>query len=162
MSINISTGEKDNPKVYIPPPLIYVGVFFIGKYIQKKIPIDFRFSSKEIAYLFGAAFVLVALFFLIRSLWQFFITKNTLITVKPASSLQTGGIYNVTRNPMYVGLANVYLAITCFAGEWWNVILFPLLILIVQEYIIKREEKYLARKFGQRYLVYKSNVRRWF
>ena len=74
---------------------------------------------------------------------------------------RTTGIYGITRNPMYVGLAMVYLGITCFIGNWWNIILFPLLFLIVQEYIIKREEKYLEFEFGQQYDDYKRIVRRW-
>ena len=109
----------------------------------------------------GVFFLIIALFFLVRSLRQFFLTKNTVILIKPASSLQTTGIYGITRNPMYVGLAIVYLGITCFIGNWWNVILFPLLFLIVQEYIIKREEKYLEFEFGQQYNDYKRIVRRW-
>jgi protein-S-isoprenylcysteine O-methyltransferase Ste14 len=58
-------------------------------------------------------------------------------------------------------LAIVYLAFTCFIGNWWNIILFPVLLLIIQEYIINREEKYLHRRFGQEYLDYKTKVRRW-
>jgi len=97
----------------------------------------------------------------VRSLRQFFLTKNTLILIKPASSLQITGIYGITRNPMYVGLAILYLGITCLIGNWWNVILFPLLFIIVQEYIIKREEKYLELEFGKEYNDYKKTVRRW-
>ena len=88
-------------------------------------------------------------------------TKNTVILIKPASSLQITGIYGITRNPMYIGLAIVYLGITCFIGNWWNLILFPLLLIFVQEYIIKREEKYLEAEFGQEYEEYKNKVRRW-
>ena len=62
---------------------------------------------------------------------------------------------------MYVGLAILYLGITCLIGNWWNVILFPLLFIIVQEYIIKREEKYLELEFGKEYNDYKKTVRRW-
>ena len=62
---------------------------------------------------------------------------------------------------MYVGLAILYLGITCLIGNWWNVILFPLLFIIVQEYIIKREEKYLELEFGKEYNEYKKTVRRW-
>jgi protein-S-isoprenylcysteine O-methyltransferase Ste14 len=60
-----------------------------------------------------------------------------------------------------VGLAVMYLGISCLIGNWWNIILFPILLLVIQEYIIKREEKYLERAFGQKYLDYKNRVRRW-
>jgi protein-S-isoprenylcysteine O-methyltransferase Ste14 len=62
---------------------------------------------------------------------------------------------------MYVGLTIVYLGITCFIGNWWNIILLPLLFLIVQEYVIKREEKYLVLEFGLKYEEYRRTVRRW-
>lgn len=62
---------------------------------------------------------------------------------------------------MYVGMTMIYLGLTCLIGNWWNVILSPVLLIIVQEYVIKREEKYLVQRFGQQYLDYKLNVRRW-
>jgi len=39
--------------------------------------------------------------------------------------------------------------------------LFPVLLFLVQTYVIAREERYLERKFGREYLQYKSRVRRW-
>ena len=157
----IMENKKDNPGIYIPPPLLYVVTFLVAVFIQRKIPIDDSLFNQQPAKIAGVILLVVASFFLVRSLTQFFQSKNTLITFKPAAALQINKIYNITRNPMYVGLAIVYLAITCFAGNWWNIILFPFLLLIVQEYIIKREEKYLAHRFGQDYLDYKSKVRRW-
>ncbi|MEP7231573.1 MAG: isoprenylcysteine carboxylmethyltransferase family protein [Ginsengibacter sp.] len=153
--------KKDSPGVYIPPPLFYVLIFLIALFLQKKVSInDFVFHLK-ITRIVGISLLVISLFFLVTSLQKFFQSKNTLILIRPASSLQTNGIYNISRNPMYVGLAIVYFGITCFIGDWWNIILFPLLLLIVQEYIINREEKYLNRRFGQDYLAYKSKVRRW-
>ena len=154
-------NKSKGPGVYIPPPLFYVLIFIAAVFIQKRIPISDTLLHSLAIKVVGVFFLIVALFFLVRSLRQFFLTKNTVILIKPASSLQTTGIYGITRNPMYVGLAMVYLGITCFIGNWWNIILSPLLFLIVQEYIIKREEKYLEFEFGQQYDDYKRIVRRW-
>jgi len=129
--------------------------------MQKIIPITDILFHRTVIKIIGAIFIIAALYFSVRSLRQFFLTKNTLILIKPASSLQITGIYGITRNPMYVGLAILYLGITCLVGNWWNVILFPLLFIIVQEYIIKREEKYLELEFGKEYNEYKKTVRRW-
>ena len=154
-------NEKDSPGVYIPPPLIYVLSFITAGFIQKRIPIDDSWFHSQMAIIMGMSLLIISLFFLVRSLRQFFKSKNTLILIKAAFSLQKNGIYSISRNPMYIGLAIVYLGIACFIGNWWNIILFPILLLIVQEYIIKREEKYLERRFGQEYLDYKGSVRRW-
>lgn len=161
MRTDIVKDTRDNPGVYVPPPLIYAAVFVAAVFLQRTFPIDNVFFTMPGATIIGFAFAAVALVLVVISLRQFFVTKNSLITIKPAHSLQTNGIYSVTRNPMYLGLANVYLAVTGFAGSWWNVILFPLLMIVVQQYIIKREERYLARRFGQAYLDYKSRVRPW-
>jgi protein-S-isoprenylcysteine O-methyltransferase Ste14 len=155
------TNRSKGPGVYIPPPLFYVLIFIVAGILQSKIPIaDALFRLQSIKVL-GIIFFIIAAFFLARSLRQFFQSKNTVILIKPASSLQKTGIYGISRNPMYVGLAVIYLGITCFIGNWWNIILFPILFLIVQEYIIKREEKYLEAEFGQQYIDYRRIVRRW-
>lgn len=154
-------AKKDSPGVYIPPPLIYILIFLFGLFLQKKISINDFVFHLQTTKIVGISLLVISLFFLITSLQKFFQTKNTLILIKPASSLQTNGIYKLSRNPMYVGLAIIYLGITCFIGNWWNIILFPVLLLIIQEYIINREEQYLNRRFGQEYRNYKSKVKRW-
>jgi protein-S-isoprenylcysteine O-methyltransferase Ste14 len=153
--------KKDSPGVYLPPPLIYVIIFLASIFIQKKFQIDNSLFRTQLIKIPGGILLFCALFFLSTSLAKFFKTKNTLIPFKPASSLQTKGVYSISRNPMYLGLALVYLGITCFIGNWWNIILFPFLILTVQELIIRKEEHYLERAFKDEFLEYKKRVRRW-
>ena len=160
-TINNQINKGKGPGVYIPPPLFYVLIFLASVVVQKEIPVSNAIFQIWAIKVVGIIFLIIASFFLVRSLRQFFQSKNTVILIKPASSLQKTGIYRISRNPMYVGLAIVYLGITCFIGNWWNIILFPILFLIVQEYIIKREEKYLELEFGQQYEEYRRTVRRW-
>jgi protein-S-isoprenylcysteine O-methyltransferase Ste14 len=155
------TTKQDSPGVYLPPPLIYVLIFIAAIFIQKRIHIDDALFRLKLTREIGILFLIAAIFFLATSLAKFFKTRNTIILIKPASSLQTGGVYAISRNPMYVGLLFVYLGITCFIGNWWNIILLPLLIFIMQAYVIKSEEKYLERAFGDKFTEYKKRVRRW-
>lgn len=152
---------KDSPGVYIPPPLFYVLTFLAAVFLQKRFSINDAAFHLTIIKMAGILLLAVSLVFLFTSLRKFFLSKNTLILIKPASSLQTNGIYNISRNPMYVALAFIYLGLTCLIGNWWNVILFPILILVIQEYVIKSEEKYLDRAFGLEYAAYKKKVRKW-
>lgn len=153
--------KKDHPGVYIPPPLIYALIFVAGIFIQKLMPINDSLFKLSGTNFLGIIFFLAALFLLMRGVGKFIQTGSTLVTMKPASSLQETGIYKFTRNPMYFGLLFLYLGFTCFYGNWWHIILLPVLVLIMQEYVIKREEKYLEREFGQAYKDYKQKVRRW-
>lgn len=154
-------NKKDSPGVYIPPPIFYVLTFLAAIFIQTKVSINDSVFHLQFTKVVGILLLTISFFFLFTSLRKFLLSKNTLILIKPASSLQTNGIYNISRNPMYVSLALIYLGLTCLIGNWWNIILFPLLFLIIQEYIIKSEEKYLERAFGIEYTDYKRRVRRW-
>jgi protein-S-isoprenylcysteine O-methyltransferase Ste14 len=154
-------NKKDSPGVYIPPPLFYVLTFLAAVFMQKKVAVNDGIFHSLYTKVAGILLLSISIFFLFTSLRKFFISKNTVILIKPASSLQTNGIYAISRNPMYVAMALTYLGLTCLLGNWWNIILFPLLFLIIQEYVIKSEENYLTRAFGEDYSNYKRKVRRW-
>ena len=154
-------SKKDNPGVHIPPPLLYVATFLLAVLFQRLMQFDREFFYTTTSKIVGSFIVVVGLFFSFPALRQFLKTKNTLVTIKSASSLQTTGIYSVSRNPMYLSLLLMYTGLAFLIGNWWTIILLPLLFLVVQEYVIKHEEKYLGRRFGQEYLNYKLGVRRW-
>ncbi|MBK7408095.1 MAG: isoprenylcysteine carboxylmethyltransferase family protein [Saprospirales bacterium] len=151
----------DHPGVYFPPPIIYVLVFFISIFIQKKIPLSGRFFESKAAFITGVILILTGLTIMAPALIKFFQTKNTLITVKPANSLQTSGIYSISRNPMYLGLLILYIGIGCFKGNVWSFMLVPVVILVITNFVIQNEEKYLERAFGVDYIEYRKKVRRW-
>jgi protein-S-isoprenylcysteine O-methyltransferase Ste14 len=78
-----------------------------------------------------------------------------------SKSIIAAGIYNWTRNPMYLGLVIFQFGLGCaFISS--EIISFSLLTLTIFNYfVVKREEEYLEKKFGDTYLVYKKRVRRW-
>ena len=153
--------RADNPGVQFPPPLLYGAIFLAGNLIQRLLPLNHSFFEQQPVRLASVFFFLIALFFASRSMRQFIRTRNTIIPNKAATSLQTTGIYHITRNPMYVGLALIYLGLACLIGNWWNIILLPVLLILLQELVIKREEQYLARRFGEAFSQYRQQVRRW-
>lgn len=152
---------KNNPGVYIPPPLIYAAFFLLSFGIEKMVPIEKRWLHSTPVKMAGFILISICALVIFIAIRKFVISKNTLITIKPAQSLQTTGIYAFSRNPMYMGLLLLYTGLSIIIGNWWNFILLPFLLLVVQEYVIKREEKYLGLRFGQQYFEYKAKVRRW-
>ena len=80
---------------------------------------------------------------------------------RPALTIVRSGPYRFTRNPMYLSLCLLQLALG-FVLDGWIPLLFSIpLILILHFGIILREESYLEAKFGERYLAVKHEVRRW-
>lgn len=154
-------STESHPGIYVPPSLIYVAFFFLSFLLQKIWPIDERPLHATMAYVLG--WVLIALYFLLAfaAIRQFVVSKNTLVPIKPATSLQTTGIYAFTRNPMYLSLSLLYIGIAIFFGNWWTLLLLPLLVMVLQLYVIRKEEQYLHHAFGEQYDDYKRMVRRW-
>jgi protein-S-isoprenylcysteine O-methyltransferase Ste14 len=153
--------KKDNPGVYVPPPLVYVAMFLLSILLQKFLPLNTSFFTTKPSIFVGIVVIVIGFVFNLPALLQFAKTKNTLVTVKPANSLQTSGIYSVSRNPMYVSLLLFYAGLAFFVGNWWTIILLPALIIVVTYFVIRPEERYLERAFGNTYLDYKGKVRRW-
>ena len=153
--------KEDSPAVTIPPPLIYG--FFLGFSIllQKLVPLNRNFFRSDFSEFAGFFLLALCLVFDIPSLIQFFRTRNTIITIRSANTLQTKGLYSISRNPMYTGLLCLYSGLALLVGNWWTLLFIPLVIFILQAYVIRREERYLTRRFGQQFIDYKKHVRRW-
>lgn len=80
---------------------------------------------------------------------------------RKASSLVTGGIYRVTRNPMYLGLTCVLLGLALWLW-WWPALAGPMLfVTYITRFQIGPEERALAAAFGAQYEAYCRRVRRW-
>jgi protein-S-isoprenylcysteine O-methyltransferase Ste14 len=78
-----------------------------------------------------------------------------------ASALVTSGVYRITRNPMYVGMALVLVAWAVFLSSAWALLGLPAFVLYLGRLQIAPEERALATLFGAQYSHYASTVRRW-
>lgn len=77
-----------------------------------------------------------------------------------ASRLVRGGVYGLTRNPMYVGNGLIAIGtIVYFGSPAGYVILIPFFLFVYQA-IIAAEEAYLRRAFGADYDDYEASVNR--
>jgi protein-S-isoprenylcysteine O-methyltransferase Ste14 len=53
------------------------------------------------------------------------------------------------------------IAFALFLNTWWTVLLLVPTLLVVQQFVIVPEERYLHRRFGAEYEAYTRRVRRW-
>ena len=82
-------------------------------------------------------------------------------TWRPANAIVTRGVYARTRNPIYLAMLAITLGIALAAGSLSLLLLVAPLALVLRYGVIAREERYLERKFGEPYRVYRRAVRRW-
>jgi len=78
-----------------------------------------------------------------------------------ATVLVTGGFYRVSRNPMYMGMFLMLLGVALLFGNIGALFPIPVFVLVIRNNFVLGEERFMEAAFGQQYLDYKSNVRRW-
>ena len=154
-----SSATPDAPGVIAPPPLIYLAGLGIGFGLEALLP------SAAIPETLGTVLgclLLASGLVLAGSFVRAFRHANTPVDPgKATTAIVTSGPYRLSRNPGYLAMALAYAGIAVLTDTLWAfVTLVPTLILIDRG-VIKREERYLERKFGEDYLRYKARTRRW-
>lgn len=81
--------------------------------------------------------------------------------LKPSINLVNTGPFRFSRNPLYVAMMLLYLGLTLLFNSWWGVALLIPVLVVLHIGVVRREERYLERKFGEEYLAYRSQVRRY-
>lgn len=145
----------------IPPPVVAAlaaagmwGLAALAPLLA--VPGGLRVTAALLIALVGASFDLAGLIAFRRA-------KTTVNPMRPEASvaLVSGGVYRLTRNPMYVGMALILLAWAVYLSSAWA-LLGPLAFaLYITRFQIQPEERVLAARFGSRYAAYQSAVRRW-
>ena len=103
----------------------------------------------------GLAFDLLGLIAFRRS-------RTTVNPLQPqkASALVTGGVYRVTRNPMYVGMAFLLAGWAVYLASSWALLGPVVFIAYITRYQIAPEERVLRERFPE-FAAYAARVRRW-
>jgi protein-S-isoprenylcysteine O-methyltransferase Ste14 len=105
----------------------------------------------------------VGIGFDVLGLLAFRASRTTVNPLRPrkATALVTGGVYRVTRNPMYLGLALLLLAWAVHLSAIWPFIGVPLYVLYINRFQIEPEERAMREKFEAEFADYAKRVRRW-
>lgn len=77
------------------------------------------------------------------------------------TGLVTDGIYQISRNPAFLGFDLVYIGILLMFFNPWLLIASVFAMLMFHLQIVNVEEDFLLETFGQEYLAYKKKVNRY-
>ena len=156
----MGTTMNDKAKVKVPPPLFFLTPLAGGVALQMVFPLRFLpEGSLQLAIgvpimVLGLAFSLAAARTLVRA-------KTDLMFTKSTSQIVMLGPFRISRNPIYVGSTVMFMGAAIAFNSLWILGLFPVAVSLVLLGAIRPEEQFLEKKFGQEYLQYKTNVRRW-
>jgi len=145
--------------VPIPPPAYFAAAFATGMFLQRTIPLDM--PGRPTSTLVGAAVLVAGLALDAAGVAAVIAHRTTIVPHRPVAKLITSGIYRLSRNPMYTGLAIMVAGGALVAGTWWPLVFLPLALLAVKRLVIQPEETYLAERYGSIYADYRLRVRRW-
>jgi protein-S-isoprenylcysteine O-methyltransferase Ste14 len=142
-----------------PPPLIFFDALVLGVILQLVWP---RRLFGVLWMRIVSACLIVGGLALSGAVVRHFGRAETPVTPwRETQRLVVSGPYRVSRNPDYVGQAMLTAGLgLVLAAPWVIAALVPAL-LVVRYGVIAREERYLARRFGDEYARYRDRVRRW-
>jgi protein-S-isoprenylcysteine O-methyltransferase Ste14 len=95
---------------------------------------------------------------------EFRAARTTVNPLHPeqAAAMVTGGIYQRSRNPMYLGMLCLLAAWAAWLGRLAPIILvLPAFVLYMNRFQIRPEERALEQRFGPAFGEYAARVRRW-
>ena len=128
--------------------------------VRWRVPLGFVLAAVYIVYArpthqsLAIGLPIAALGLLLRALAAGHIRKNDV--------LATTGPYRFTRNPLYLGSTVLAVGFIIAAHEWLLALLALLMLLGVYLAVIRREEQYLASRFGDEFQRYIRTVPRLF
>jgi len=139
----------------------YILLFFliVGFLLGWFFPL--RFFSNILGYILGVIIVAIALSIGGSALMQMRKAHTSPNTSRPTTALVDKGVYRYTRNPIYLSMFLLYLGIAMIANGIWFLLFFPILFLLVDRFVVRREENYLEGRFGEEYRRYRARVHRW-
>jgi protein-S-isoprenylcysteine O-methyltransferase Ste14 len=152
-------AAPDHPGVIMRPPLLYAGTLVLAALLERVIalPLDVEPARWIIVAAAGALGLILA-----GGGTTLFRRHGTNVqTHKPSTTVVTTGPYRFSRNPIYLGLTALYVAVAVAMNSGWALIGLAPLLLVMRYGVIEREERYLEAKFGEAYRTYKARVRRW-
>jgi len=83
------------------------------------------------------------------------------ISAMEVSKLITTGIYRWSRNPQFLGFYLSLLGMSLLGRSGYALLLAVIAVIYCHHYIVKVEEPYLERIFGEEYIAYKSRTPRY-
>jgi protein-S-isoprenylcysteine O-methyltransferase Ste14 len=152
----------DRPPILVFPPVIPLATLAVALLLQWLAPLGWIAQIDPIWRIGGGALCLIAGALVTIAGRRTMIRHGTNVNPRqPSTALVTEGIFERTRNPLYVGIIIAQYAVAIiFALDWLLLLIVPGWV-ILHFAVVRHEESYLEQKFGDAYRRYKARVPRY-
>lgn len=145
-------------RIIYPPMWLALGI--IMQFVCNEYYPVYRFTSTAWQMVGGVLLVLgMALLVIAGGLFKQ--ADTDMIPFREVRALVTGGVYRISRNPMYLGMALVLLGCAVTVGVVSALLVPPLFMIIIHHRYILPEEAILRALFPKEFPAYCQRVRRW-
>lgn len=110
---------------------------------------------------FGVALAIVGILLMVAAAWQMWRHRTTIIPREVPSAMVTGGVFSLSRNPIYLGDAFVLAGAALYWGVIPALVLVPIFMWLISWRFIEGEEERLQGEFGPQFDAYRRETRRW-
>jgi protein-S-isoprenylcysteine O-methyltransferase Ste14 len=156
-----SGGEPVNAPIFPFPPVMVAAIVAAGWAMNQLVPLTVV-EPVPIAVRIGGGLIGACAFVIASAaFFELYWAKTTFRPGHTANALVYLGVFKYSRNPIYLSFALFALGLGIATANPWMVLTAPIVLLYLQERVVKREETYLTARFGADYLAYKAKVRRW-
>lgn len=138
------------------PPVWLAGFALIGAATGSMLPVRVPYATEG-----GAILVAVSLLLMLLAVLQMLRWRTTVIPGRDPRHLLTHGLFRLSRNPIYLADTLLLVGLYIFWDAWLALPLVPLFIYLIYKRFILPEEQRLEYLFGEEYVAYKSETRRW-
>jgi protein-S-isoprenylcysteine O-methyltransferase Ste14 len=142
----------------LPPVLVLItlgAMMMLGALAPGPLLIDYPYS------LVGIVFAATGFIISFAGSRQFARVGTNIRTFDEPVSLVTGGLFRLSRNPMYLGFVILLFGTAVLIGTTTPFMAVALFAIVTDRWYIAYEERAMAHKFGADYAAYAGHTRRW-
>ena len=158
-SSKLSEQSPDRAAVAFHPPILLL-ICIVGGFVERWL-VPVSFLPDGLAPLIGIPLVVGALALFGWAVITMRRGGASVPTHTPTAAIVASGPYRFSRNPIYLAMMLLLIGLGCWTNSIWFLAWTVVATILLTYFVIKREEEYLERKFGEAYLGYKRGVRRW-
>lgn len=161
---DLSEMTKDNgtPGVIAPPPVLLLIALIAGFVLDRLVPLGgLALIPETVRCALGGLMLLLSLLLSLLGAGKFLRERTPMVPYRSPVKLVTTGIFAYTRNPMYLAFYAGMLGLALLFAADWVVLTAVVLALVIHYGVVRREERYLERRFGDEYRAYKERVPRY-
>ncbi|CUI78341.1 methyltransferase family protein [Cognatishimia activa] len=151
----------DAPAIKLYPPYLAITAPVVAVILDWGAPLGWDFAGPAGQVAFGAALGGFALWLAVSGARAFKAAGTNVDPKQEALVLVETGPYRLTRNPMYLGMVTLQIALGFMFSLEWSLVAAPILWAALNWGVVVHEETYLTQKFGEPYKALLQRTRRW-